>query len=59
MLERTDNGKKLFVHSLSTNQQQVVNKKSGVIYNGVDDKVRQQYPKVYDILDRNRTGNKY
>ncbi|NLD50677.1 MAG: hypothetical protein GX660_26340 [Clostridiaceae bacterium] len=51
-VRKTDNGKKLFVHSLSTNQQQVINKKSGVIYNGVDDKVRQQYPKVYDILDR-------
>lgn len=51
-IRRTDNGRKLFVHSLSTNYQQVSGKKSGVIYNGVDERVRQQYPKVYDILDR-------
>ena len=51
-IRRTDNGRKLFVHSLSTNYQQVVSKKSGVVYNGVDNRVRQQYPKVYDILDR-------
>jgi hypothetical protein len=51
-IRRTDNGRKLFVHSLSTNYQQVTGKTSGVIYNGVDNRVRQQYPKVYDILDR-------
>lgn len=51
-VRKTDNGKKLFIHSLSTNQQQTTNKKSGVVYNGTDQKVRQQYPKVYDILDR-------
>lgn len=51
-IRRTDNGRKLFVHSLSTNYQQVSGKKGGVIYNDVGERVRQQYPKVYDILDR-------
>ena len=46
-IRRTDSGRKLFVHSL-----QVASKKSGVMYNGIDNRVRQQYPKVYDILDR-------
>lgn len=55
-VRRTDNGKKLFVHSLSTNNQQVVNnsinKKNGVISSDIGERVRAEAPEVYTALNK-------